>query len=307
MSLLSSGALSPSFAGHSTFALRAGWLKKGVDALRDEHQETSIFNRPEAIVELGVGKNMVGAIRHWLLVTGMAGEESRGRALQVSPLGERLLADDGWDPFLEDDATLWLLHWKLAGPRSAAFTWTYAFNEWRDGEFSRESLVDALASATHSLAKPPSRETLDRDVACFLQTYVADERSVLNDDSLDCPLRALGLVRAAGRGRFRFAQGAKPTLPRAVFAFALAEFWNWKFAETRALSVWDICHAAGSPGRAFKLDEDGVLAFLDGIEEVTEGLLRFEDTAQSRQVVRPAEIPDALSVLRLAYESAVAA
>ena len=59
----------PSFAGHQTFALRAGWLKKGLDAIEDDPQ---IFTRDDALVVLGVGKNMVSAIRHWLLATGLA-------------------------------------------------------------------------------------------------------------------------------------------------------------------------------------------------------------------------------------------
>ncbi|MBG8553455.1 DUF4007 family protein [Hymenobacter sp. BT594] len=51
----------PSFAGHQTFAMRSAWLKKGVDALL---QDPAIFSAEGALVELGVGKNMVSAIRH---------------------------------------------------------------------------------------------------------------------------------------------------------------------------------------------------------------------------------------------------
>ena len=48
------GETPPKFAGHETFTLRYGWLKKAVDAtgLRDD-----------ALVTLGAGKNMVRSIR----------------------------------------------------------------------------------------------------------------------------------------------------------------------------------------------------------------------------------------------------
>ena len=278
---------SPSFAGHGTFALRSGWLKKGLDALGDETLEGSIFNQPEALAALGVGKNMVTAIRYWLLTTHMASEGGKGRELAASTLGQRLFADGGWDPFLEDDATLWLLHWQLAGPRTPSFTWAYAFNCLRDWEFSREQLIEAILGATHSLSKIPSRETIDRDVGCFLQTYVSDENSVMSEDHLDCPLRALGLIRATQRGHYRFLIEAKPSLPPAIFYYALTKFWQWKHknAEASTLPIWEICYAEGSPGLVFKLDENSVLDYLDGLEDATQGHLRFEDTAQNRQIV----------------------
>jgi hypothetical protein len=55
-----------SFSGHETFALRAAWLKKGIDGLE---RYPDIFSREDALVELGVGKNMVRSIRHWCLAT----------------------------------------------------------------------------------------------------------------------------------------------------------------------------------------------------------------------------------------------
>ena len=49
----------PKFAGHETFTLRYGWLKKAVDATR---QRQDIFLQDDALVTLGVGKNMVRSI-----------------------------------------------------------------------------------------------------------------------------------------------------------------------------------------------------------------------------------------------------
>src|SRR5262245_14730679 len=48
------------------FHPRFGWIKKGYDAAA---AYPNIFNVPSAPVELGVGKNMVEAIRFWAFAT----------------------------------------------------------------------------------------------------------------------------------------------------------------------------------------------------------------------------------------------
>ncbi len=273
----------PSFAGHQTFAVRSGWLKKGLDALLEDG---TVFNRPDALVTLGVGKNMVTSIRHWLLMMGVAQVE--GRELKATLLGKRIFGDleGGFDPYLEDPATLWILHWNLCGPGSAAFTWAWAFNVFREYEWTRDGLTDAVMDAAGSrVVKPPSRETVERDVATFVQTYAADERGQNTEDSLDCPLRGLGLIRPGFERHFRFEIGSKPSLPPAIFAWALGHFWRWKYAHTKTVSVRDITHAEGSPGVVFKLDDDSVLEYLDALADLTDGALRFEDTPIVRQVV----------------------
>ena len=94
-----------SFAGHQTFAFRYFWLKKGVDLVCIDSEA---FQRDDTVVRLGVGKNMVQSIRHWCLATRVLEEElkTRSRSLRPTDFGRRLLNNEGWDPFLEDDATL---------------------------------------------------------------------------------------------------------------------------------------------------------------------------------------------------------
>lgn len=50
-----------SFSGHETFYCRHYWLKKGIDFVENEGQ----FTKSQAIIDLGVGKNMVSAIRYF--------------------------------------------------------------------------------------------------------------------------------------------------------------------------------------------------------------------------------------------------
>ena len=275
----------PGFAGHQTFAMRAGWLKKGLDAIASDPQ---IFARDEALVELGVGKNMVAAIRHWLLATDLA--RATGRDMAATPTGLAIFSDDGFDPYLEDPATLWLLHWQLCGPGSAWFSAAWAFNFEREWEWAREKLADNIGAAAAKNGKAPSGETLRRDVDVLLHTYASAERAgSQSEDGLDCPLRELGLIAPGFERHFRFAIGPKASLPPAVFAYALWKFWDWKAPGSATISAREIAGAAGSPGVVFKLDEDATLVYLDQLAETTNGALRFEDTPLVRQVVRESD------------------
>lgn len=92
------------FARHETFHPRFGWLKKGFDAAK---KNSEIFLQEDATVHLGVGKNMVRSIRYWCNTFKVLEGD------KPSEFGSKLLDDRGWDPFCENPASLWLLHWNL--------------------------------------------------------------------------------------------------------------------------------------------------------------------------------------------------
>src|SRR5690348_10308888 len=96
------------FSGHETFPLRLLWLKKAYDAVVLHGATRRTFQEQDAIVKFGVGRNMALAMRHWALATGVLTES--GGELAPTSLGTAIFADDGHDPFLEDPATLWMLH-----------------------------------------------------------------------------------------------------------------------------------------------------------------------------------------------------
>ena len=289
----------PSFAGHQTFAVRSGWLKKGLDAIQTEEAGgTHLFSRNDALVTLGVGKNMVQSIRHWLLTLRLAeeGPVARGRGVFPTPLGSQLFGSpetEGWDSFLEDEATLWLLHWQLSGVGSFAFTWIWTFNRFREYEFTRAELAKSVQEgANASVNKDVSGETVARDVDCLIHSYVTAERGSLAEDNLDCPLQSLGLLRLAHTGRYRFQVGDKPSLPPEVFAFALLRFWQTRHRDAHTLAFYEVAQGEGSPGKVFRLDEESVLPYLDAMSTLSNGLVRFEEDALTRKLVCSASVSD---------------
>lgn len=278
---------SKSFSGHETFSLRYSWLKKAVDNLS---ADLEIFHSDDAVVRLGVGKNMVRSIRHWALATRVAVEKSGSNGKRVEPttFGLKLFADNGWDPFLEDDATLWLLHWNLASSGTKAATWYWALNKFYEYAFSKTEMVDALSRFLSTLEWTDIADsTLSRDVTCFLNSYLSKpDKNVSVDEMIECPFTSLGLiVWEPSFDRMRFCVGPRLTLPIEVFAYALTEFWLAQHPDKRILDLREIVGLEGSPALIFKLDEDSVLSYLDQIKDVSSGSIVFEDTALVRRVV----------------------
>jgi hypothetical protein len=244
---------------------------------------------------LGVGKNMVRSIRHWCLAVGVLEEiVGDGRrptgCFRPSTLGEALFTDDGLDPYLEDPATPWLLHWRIASNARRCTTWFWAFSYFHEPEFTREGLFSALFAWSQAAgAKRLAASSLRRDIDCFLRTYVPSRQSkvLVLEDTLDCPLVELGLIHATSdRQAYQFHRGAQRHLPDGVLFFAVLDYWDRCAAGMTTLSLRDLARQPGSPGQLFKLDENALEDRFARIELWTGGAVSYDETAGLRQLYR---------------------
>jgi hypothetical protein len=250
------------FARHNTFHPRFGWLKKGFDeAVRDGR----IFARPDAPVVLGVGKNMVRAIRYWLLATQLVKEAPGGEGVAPTAFGESLLSDQGWDPYLEDLGSLWLLHWRLIGNADLATAWWLTFYQSTRHEFGVEELTSFFSEflARRSLGARISEDSLRKDASCIVRMYGELPKRALSEESIHCPFAELGLMRPTGRRTYMFSVGAKPGLSNELIAAAACEYAAAAAPSAKTVAVASILHAPGGPGLAFRLGESALYAALE--------------------------------------------
>ena len=233
----------PCFSGHETFPLRYGWLQKAFEAVNQAQSPKDavhVFRDPDSIARFGVGRNMVGAIRYWATGTGVLKETDEG--LEVSWLGNMLFGEGGIDPYLEEDSSLWLLHWHLAG-RTRLTSAFWLFNEFRGSSFVRKDIVSELLKLARGRFAPT---TVDRDLQCLLRTYLGGRGSSEAGDSI---LAELGLIHPLDRHRSRLSRGRKPSLPESVFIFCLNEFWSDCADGQNTMSFENVSYAPRSPGR----------------------------------------------------------
>ena len=281
----------PWFARHETFHPRYGWFRKAyTETARDRH----VFGRDDAPVVIGVGKNMVRAIRFWGLAAKLITNDPQSknrRAPDYAPTwrGHALFGEQGWDPYMEDPGTLWLLHWLLLAPRSGLPVWWLIFNEFDAVEFDDADLDIAIAIHLEVAAewKRPHPSSVKKDLGAFLRTYAPPERSgrVGFDDLLDCPLRELNLLRRSpATGRYRFTLGSKPTLPSAIVAHAALDYVARTVDGGSTITLSRLAHESGAPGRAFKLSEAELLVALTPALTRTDGVSIMTPTGASQLV-----------------------
>jgi len=292
---------SPQFSGHETFPLRYGWLKKVYDRVvetQGDDNNKGVCWDDGAIARFGVGKNMVGSMRHWAKAVGIIEEPQKTNSIKTTPLGDMIFGPHGYDRYLEHPATLWLIHWQLAAHPEKT-TWFWAYSHFPAITFERDPFIKKLERLAKDRGWPrASATTIRNDVACFLRTYVARQPSGKSghDDALESPLTELGLIKAIGKkDGFRFVRGPKSTLGDGVFTFALLDFWS-RYSGASTLSFEAIAHAPGSPGRVFAFDENDVADRLAVLDEFTGGALRWSETAGLKQVVRSVDIDDSLAL-----------
>ena len=260
------------FGGHETFHIRDGWLHKGLGA---SHKDPMVFADPFATDVLGVGRNMVKAIRYWMVAAGLAeeasvsdGEGRRKPQVSLSPVGKTILRKD---PYFEEEMTLWLLHYHLATNKRRATAWYWAFNEFPMTNFDSKAFVTYLSrwTSVENPKKVTKVETLAKDFNCLIRTYTAERlssRKLTPEDVFECPLASLRLIDAfQSAGNFRINVNNR-AIPEPVFAFSILDFMRKNDVEGSHIGFKELSSRPGSPGRVFALNADGVLENLSRIE-----------------------------------------
>lgn len=248
------------FSGHETFHCRQYWLKKGYDFLKSHQGQ---FNQVDAVVELGVGKNMVSAINYWLNAFGLIENKV------PTKLANWLLGEEGRDPFLENPASIWLLHYQLVNTDYASI-YPLVFNEIKGDrvEFSWQYLAQQIEAQFRAAEKPFSVSTIEKDIKTFRKNYVRPDKIGDVEDDLSSLLIEINLVKEVGDGKihersFKIESLERDEIPHQLILFAILR--HNKFKESTSIAFQDLLNGNMSPGRLFALSANGLM---NKIEEI---------------------------------------
>ncbi len=246
------------FSGHDSFQCRQLWLKKGYDFV----QEGKNFNDEDAVVKLGVGKNMVSSIRFWLKAFNIIDNKDI-----PTEFGKRLFDDEnGYDPFLEDEASLWLLHYQLV-KNGFASIYSIIFNEFRKEKlfFNKETFVNYVKRIGESNPDLNFNEnTVGKDFIVFANLYKNDPESKDVEDSFSGILSEIELIKTMGKAKeeqFYIENTERDNLPEAVVLFTILDNSNYG----NSISLNSLEFDLNSPGSIFALNRSGLINIISEI------------------------------------------
>lgn len=274
------------FSGHETFIVRTFWPKKGYDFIMEEGD----FNAKDAVVKLGVGKNMVSSINYWMKSLNIV-DESNG---EPTFFADFIFGETGNDLFLEDIGSVWLLHYYLIKLKYASI-YSLAFNKFR----KERSLF--TKSQLHSFIKRHfdkqnnngyNSNTIDKDAGVFLRTYnTPDYKSIKKDyeDEIGGLFLELELMSSKRDvdldGKkvdwFDLTGKERPSLPAEIVLFAILD----SFAESQNISFRRLEIEENSPGMVFALSKEGLYIKLKEIESNIEGVIVSESAGNITMVI----------------------
>jgi Protein of unknown function (DUF4007) len=300
-------------SGHESFTCRYTWLPKVVHHLARDSQLLS--KEEEAMVQFGVGKNMVRSIRFWAQAAGVIVSNGKDGRYLLTSFANGLLGPNGLDPFLEDTRTLWLIHWNLStNVQSPLLAWDYLLNRWNEPEIAPRDVVKALAKEVLK-ENDLSPVTLAQHFDCFLHTYVPTrgKKGQIQEDNLDCPLVELDLIIKVGErdseqspGRreaiYAFRREEKPEITPELFLYCLNSFWRERHPTEATLAFREVAHGHGSPGQIFKLPEENVRERLDSLNRLADCGYTYTESSALQQV-RRSDFQNDLKLLKRIYKA----
>ena len=292
------------FKRHGTFYIRRGWLPKGMNQVV---AEPTLFSNKDINPNdvLGLGSNMVSALRYWLQATGLTAEERKGNntSQTLTSLGDIIYNNDR---FIEEIGTLALLHYKLASAtkivREAdkgeiefekkilentwATAWYYLFNEFEMNEFSSKDFCGTFKDSLSRMLNDkemPADGSIDSDFACILNTYLPNERVIDPEDNKECPLCELGLIQRQGkikekdeygkvRDVFVYRKREAKGIPTKILAAMIADRHPGE-----QIKIQSLLNEKNSIGKVFNLDSVSLSEYLDKMEK--DNLIKITRTA----------------------------
>jgi len=282
------------FSGHESFHCRNVWLKKGHDFLQQKHK----FSEPTAVVNLGVGKNMVSSINFWMKSFGLIADNHK-----LNYISKFIFNKNGADPYLENPATLWLLHFHLVAENHASI-YSLVFNEFRKRrtEFNRRQLSQFLLSKCNDTGLNCSEKTIQRDISVFLRNYIKPKKADKNLEELFSGIFIdLNLIEPIKKfdedeiDWYKIENKERYDLPTELILYCILANNHYG----NSISFDELLHGFNSVGNVFAIGAKELLVKINVITKKYR-TIRFTDDAGIR-LLQFTNKPDKMKILREYY------
>mgnify|MGYP001091545341 CR=1 FL=1 len=297
------------FNGHETFHCRHFWLKKGIDYML----EPKLFTEKTAVVDLGVGKNMVSSIRFWLRAFGLSIYDKNNSNESVSTIAHHIFGKDGFDPYLENIASIWLLHYFLIKTKRSSI-YSLVFNKFRKEriEFTKNSLQEFLIRTCQEKGINYNENTIKKDAGVFIRNYlrptVKEIKGQKREQNIEEDFSALLIdldllhetIRIGDKFKwYKIENTERKNLAPEIVLFSILD--NPLYENTSSISFTSLLNDPDSIGSIYALSPDGLMGQIDQLCLLFPNDLVYTDDAGIRELQFKKERPNKWDVLKKYY------
>lgn len=240
---------------HQSFYLRDRWLSK---AIRNTLKESSFLYEKDAFEKIGLGKNMVQSLRHWVKATGVMEEDRKSKSYNLTNFGEWLREQD---LIVQHFETAALLHYSLVKEKEPSSTWYWFFNVFSESVTTKEEIFHELFQWVQSVeTRLVSESSLKRDVDCLIRMYTAGGNNEDPEEVTLSPLYKLGLVEEHNGTIYK----REPKIPRGNYSFLLYTLLVYCECKKRyEIDIEEIIEEEGMWGKVYNLSRVTIVNILN--------------------------------------------
>lgn len=246
------------FSGHETFHCRQLWLKKGYDFIKEGKK----FTDTDAVVLLGVGKNMVSAIYFWMKAFGLIDKDGN-----ITDIAEYIFSNKGKDPYLEDEATLWLLHYQLVTTGHASI-YDLVFNDLRKEkvEFTKDNFILFTERKANEFDfSQVNKKTVGADFDVLTKMYIRTTEQVKDkEDTFSGLLTDLNLIQEEKKTNtlYSISNESRSKLPDEIVLYTILDNGNFQ----NSISLNTLFQERNQVGNVFAITKNALMEKLESIE-----------------------------------------
>jgi len=245
------------FSGHETFHCRQLWLKKGYDFVKKGYK----FTDNESVVILGVGKNMVSAINFWMKAFGLIDKDGN-----ITEVADYLFSTDGKDPYLEDEASLWLLHYQLVS-QGLASIYDLIFNDLRKEkiEFTKDNFLSFAERKLNEYGGPNfNKKTVSTDFDVLTKMYTRTTEQVKDkEDTFSGLLTDLNLILEEKKSTslYSIPNEQRINVPEQIILYTILDRDDFQ----NSISLNTIFQERNHAGSVFAIKKNSLMEILESI------------------------------------------